>query len=133
MTRQLLEGLRKLRRPEPFVIPGQAAPIYVQSLSGLERMEFGDYMAELDIEFKTDADGKQVWEGGQSSKAFRIALFVCSHGIVDEHGRKQVESLEDAERLLGDIEPQQIVFDIAQRIMDISGMSSGSKEAAEKN
>lgn len=120
-TLQLLESLRTHRKPEEFPIPGREASLHVQPLGLGERLAFDDLKDRLQAE-----------KVGTNAMAFRIAVYVCRHGVVNELGQKVFADDEHVEKVLGDMDPA-LVFDVAQRIIDISGMSPKAEEAAEKN
>ena len=119
--RDLLEQLRKYRKPEPFELPEGKGTIYVQPLRMVERVGLADVMATCKQE-----------NVGDNTTAYRTAAYCAHHGTVDDMGRRVFQSVEEATTVLDDISDT-IIFDIAQRILDLSGLSKHSAEDAEKN
>jgi len=121
--RQVFEGLRKVRNPEPFDLEnGQR--IHIKGLNTFERMCFADYVAAM----------KEA-ETGAQEMSFRIAAFVTHLGVVNTSGERVFESIEDVVKVFGDIEGDGLamVFSVAQAILDRSGLAARSGESAEKN
>lgn len=119
--RDLLESLRVYRKPVAFEIPDGKGTLFLQALNMAERLEFADVMTE-----------SREQGAGKNAEAFAVAVFVARHGVVDERGEKVFGSIDETRTVLGDIS-ETIVFDIAQRVLDLSGMSKSAEESAEKN
>lgn len=121
--RQVFEGLRKVRNPEPFNLEnGQT--IHIKGLNTFERLQFSDYVSKM----RED-------ETGEQESSFRIAAFVAYLGVVKQSGERVFVSIDDVIKVFGDIEGNGLgmVFDVAQAILERSGLAAKSAETAEKN
>jgi hypothetical protein len=122
-TRQIFEGLRKVRRPEPMVLPS-GKTLFVKGFNTFERMQFSDFVSAM---------GEA--EVGPGERSFKIAAFAAYVGVVKESGERVFESVEDVVKVFGDIDDDGLaaVFDVAQEILARSGLAQKSAETAEKN
>lgn len=121
--RQVFEGLRKVRNPEPLELEnGQR--IHIKGLNTFERLQFSDYVTSM-----------REAETGDQESSFRIAAFVAHLGVVRESGERVFVSIDDVIKVFGDIEGDGLamVFTVAQAILDRSGLAAKSAETAEKN
>ncbi len=96
--------------------------IYLQAFDGFTRACFTDMLADLKEE-----------GAGQMETTWRIAVFACAHGIVDKLGNKVFESPEHALKVFSEWEDRGEVFEIAQRLLDESGLSKKAEDTAAKN
>ncbi len=121
--RQVFEGLRKVRNPEPYELEN-GQKIHIKGLNTFERLQFSDYVASM----------REAGTGDQES-SFRIAAFVTYLGVVKESGERAFVSVDDVIKVFGDIEGNGLamVFTVAQAILDRSGLAAKSAETAEKN
>lgn len=121
--RQVFEGLRKVRNPEPYELEN-GQKIHIKGLNTFERLQFSDYVAKMREE-----------ETGEQEASFRIAAFVAYLGVVRESGERAFVSIEDVIKVFGDIDGDGLamVFTVAQVILDRSGLAAKSAEIAEKN
>lgn len=121
--RQVFEGLRRVRNPEPYELEN-GKQIHIKGLNTYERLQFSDYVAKM----REEGTGEQ-------ESSFRIAAFVAYLGVVNESGERVFVSVDDVIKVFGDIEGDGLamVFTVAQVILDRSGLAAKSAEIAEKN
>lgn len=122
-SRLIFEELRKIRNPEPFMMPN-GSTLYLKSFNTFERLQFADFVAAM-------GEG----DVGSQERSFKIAAFAAYVGVVKQTGERVFESVEDVIKVFGDIENDGLamVFDVAQEILARSGLASSSAETAEKN
>jgi hypothetical protein len=119
-TREILESLRRYRKPESMDLRDGKC-IFLQAFGLPDRLAFADLVTNLQEEGV-----------GKNETAFRIAAFVAQRAVVKENGELAFVSVDECVKVLSDIDDT-IVFDIAQRALQISGLAATSQEQAEKN
>jgi len=120
---QVFEGLRKVRKPEPFSL-ANGSTLFLKPFNTFERMQFGDFVSSM---------GEA--EVGTQERSFKIAAYAAYVGVVKESGERVFDSIDHVVKVFGDIEDAGLamVFDVAQEILSRSGLATRSAETAEKN
>ena len=125
MSRSVFERARKARPIRTISIEGLDEPIHIQPFGLMERLRFADFMQKIEAEC------------GERERPFWVAAFVCAEAVVDEKGYKAFHDAEDAAKTLNELDdpskPGALVFNIAQAILDASGLTQEAQDTAAKN